>query len=579
MPKSKQEFKYEQLIRLGISLSAERNLEKLLKDILDGALALSQADAGTIYFKTDHDTLSFAIRSRSDDLPAFELPLHDPETGKPNNQYVSIYSALTGETVKIDDIYEDIETPFDLDGTRKFDQETGYHTVSMITVPMIARDSKVIGVMQIVNATEIESGECVPFSDEDSKLLEALASQAAVALDNSNLMQAQQDLMDAFIMVIAGAIDAKSPYTGGHCARVPELSVMLAEAAEASEEPMFKEFKFNEEEWREFKIAGWLHDCGKVTTPEYVVDKDTKLQTIYNRIHEIRMRFEVLLRDEKINYLEAVANNPAIKADLLKEYDKKTEQLYRDFEFIANCNVGGEFMSDDAIDRLTRLSKISWTRHFDDRMGLSDMERQYFESIPKPDLPCTEQLLADKPEHIIKRTINSNHSGESIHSVIPTPKYLFNRGELYNLSIRKGTLSTEDRFIINDHIVQTILMLKKLPFPESLARVTEYAGGHHEKMDGTGYPLGLARDELSLAARIMAIADIYEALTASDRPYKKAKTLTESLKIMSFMVKDQHIDPDLFELFLTSGVYQQYADKYLDPAQIDEVDIKDYLST
>ena len=579
MPKSKQEFKYEQLIRLGISLSAERNLEKLLKDILDGALALSQADAGTIYFKTDHDTLSFAIRSRSDDLPAFELPLHDPETGKPNNQYVSIYSALTGETVKIDDIYEDIETPFDLDGTRKFDQETGYHTVSMITVPMIARDSKVIGVMQIVNATEIESGECVPFSDEDSKLLEALASQAAVALDNSNLMQAQQDLMDAFIMVIAGAIDAKSPYTGGHCARVPELSVMLAEAAEASEEPMFKEFKFNEEEWREFKIAGWLHDCGKVTTPEYVVDKDTKLQTIYNRIHEIRMRFEVLLRDEKINYLEAVANNPAIKADLLKEHDKKTEQLYRDFEFIANCNVGGEFMSDDAIDRLTRLSKINWTRHFDDRMGLSDMERQYFESIPKPDLPCTEQLLADKPEHIIKRTINSNHSGESIHSVIPTPKYLFNRGELYNLSIRKGTLSTEDRFIINDHIVQTILMLKKLPFPESLARVTEYAGGHHEKMDGTGYPLGLARDELSLAARIMAIADIYEALTASDRPYKKAKTLTESLKIMSFMVKDQHIDPDLFELFLTSGVYQQYADKYLDPAQIDEVDIKDYLST
>ncbi len=585
MSKSKQEFKYEQLIRLGISLSAERNLDKLLKDILDGALALSQADAGTIYFKTDHDTLSFAIRSRSDDLPAFELPLHDPETGEPNNRYVSIYSALNGETVKIDDIYADIETPFDLEGTRRFDQETGYHTVSMITVPMIARDSKVIGVMQIVNATDIESGECIPFSDDDTKLLEALASQAAVALDNSNLMQAQQDLMDAFIKVIAGAIDAKSPYTGGHCARVPELSVMLAEAAEASEETLFKEFKFNEEEWREFKIAGWLHDCGKVTTPEYVVDKDTKLQTIYNRIHEIRMRFEVLLRDEKINYLEAIANipdntpdsNSAIRADLADQYNKKTEQLYRDFEFIATCNVGGEFMSDDAVDRLTRLSKISWTRHFDDRLGLSEMEKQYLKDIPKPDLPCTEQLLADKAEHIIKRSINSNHSGESIHTVIPTPKYLFNRGELYNLSIRKGTLSDEDRFIINDHIVQTILMLKKLPFPESLARVTEYAGGHHEKMDGTGYPLGLSREELSLPARIMAIADIYEALTASDRPYKKAKTLTESLKIMSFMVKDQHIDADLFRLFLTSGVYQKYADTFLDPSQIDEVDISDYL--
>lgn len=578
LTKTKQEFKYEQLIRLGISLSSERNINKLLKDILDGALALSQADAGTIYFKTDHDTLSFAIRSRSDDLPAFELPLHDPETGKPNNQYVSIYTALTGETVKIDDIYADNDSPFDLEGTRKFDQDTGYRTVSMISVPMIARNNKIIGVMQIVNACDIESGDFIPFSDDDKKLLEALASQAAVALDNSNLMQAQQDLMDAFIKVIAGAIDAKSPYTGGHCARVPELSVMLAEAAQASEEPLFKEFNFDEDEWREFKIAGWLHDCGKVTTPEYVVDKDTKLQTIYNRIHEIRMRFEVLLRDEKINYLETVANDPEQASVLKQQLDKKTEQLYRDFEFIANCNVGGEFMSDDAVDRLTRLSKMCWTRHFDDRLGLSDMEQQYFAEIPKPDLPCTEQVLADKPEHIIKRNINSNDAGESIHSVIPTPKYLFNRGELYNLSIRKGTLTAEDRFIINDHIVQTILMLKKLPFPESLAQVTEYAGGHHEKMDGTGYPLGLSKNELSLPARIMAIADIYEALTASDRPYKKAKTLTESLKIMSFMVKDKHIDEDLFRLFLSSGVYQQYAERFLDPSQIDEVDINDYLT-
>ena len=578
LTKTKQEFKYEQLIRLGISLSSERNINKLLKDILDGALALSQADAGTIYFKTDHDTLSFAIRSRSDDLPAFELPLHDPETGKPNNQYVSIYTALTGETVKIDDIYADNDSPFDLEGTRKFDQDTGYRTVSMMSVPMIARNNKIIGVMQIVNACDIESGDFIPFSDDDKKLLEALASQAAVALDNSNLMQAQQDLMDAFIKVIAGAIDAKSPYTGGHCARVPELSVMLAEAAQASEEPLFKEFNFDEDEWREFKIAGWLHDCGKVTTPEYVVDKDTKLQTIYNRIHEIRMRFEVLLRDEKINYLEAVANDPEQASVLKQQLDKKTEQLYRDFEFIANCNVGGEFMSDDAVDRLTRLSKMCWTRHFDDRLGLSDMEQQYFAEIPKPDLPCTEQVLADKPEHIIKRNINSNDAGESIQSVIPTPKYLFNRGELYNLSIRKGTLTAEDRFIINDHIVQTILMLKKLPFPESLAQVAEYAGGHHEKMDGTGYPLGLSKNELSLPARIMAIADIYEALTACDRPYKKAKTLTESLKIMSFMVKDKHIDEDLFRLFLTSGVYQQYAERFLDPSQIDEVDINDYLT-
>ncbi len=581
MSKTNQEFKYSQLIRLGISLSAERNLDKLLKDILDGALALSQADAGTIYFKTDHDTLRFAIRSRTDDLPTFELPLHAPDTGKPNNRYVSVYSALTGETVKIDDIYADTETPFDLEGTRRFDRETGYRTVSMLTVPMIARDSKTIGVMQIVNATDTESGEHVPFSEDDAKLLEALASQAAVALDNSNLMQAQQDLMDAFIKVLADSIDAKSPYTGRHCARVRELSVMIAEAAEASEDPIFRDFKFSEDQWREFKVAGWLHDCGKVTTPEYVVDKDTKLQTIYNRIHEIRMRFEVLLRDEKIDYLEALVGTPDGNLEqeegLRNQYEKNTEQLFRDFEFIAACNVGGEFMPDDSVDRLARLSRISWTRHFDDRLGLSHMERQYLEEIPKPELPVTEQLLADKPEHIIKRSGEGEHSGAAISSVIPTPKHLFNRGELYNLSIRKGTLSEEERFIINDHIVQTIVMLKQLPFPESLARVAEYAGGHHEKMDGSGYPLGLSRQELSLPARIMAIADIYEALTASDRPYKKAKSLTESLKIMSFMAKDQHIDADLFRLFLTSGVYRQYADRFLDSSQIDEVDISDYF--
>lgn len=570
--------RYQELIKLGIALSSERNLDTLLHRILEGALSLSHADAGTIYFKTDQDTLSFAIRSRSDDLPAFELPLYNRETGEANDRYVSIHTALTGETVKIDNIYAEQESQFDLSGTKRFDEETGYHTVSMISVPMMTRDHKIIGVMQIVNAKDPVSGEIVAFSDEDIDLLEALASQAAISLDNSNLIQAQQDLMDAFIKVIAGAIDAKSPYTGGHCARVPELSVMIAEAAVKAEDSIFAHFNFNEEQWREFRIAGWLHDCGKVTTPEYVVDKDTKLATIYNRIHEIRMRFEVLRRDQEIAYLKAIAEQPKQQQQLAAELQKRYEQLERNFEFIAECNVGGEFMSDEAIDRLTRLSKTTWTRHYNDRLGLSNMDLMALESIEPATLPCQEKLLADKAEHLTLRPREKNNTDEDIHSVIPMPEYLFNRGELYNLSVRKGTLTAEDRFIINDHIVQTIKMLNKLPFPEHLKKVTEYAGGHHEKMDGTGYPLGLCKDELSIPARIMAIADIYEALTASDRPYKAPKTISESLKIMSFMVKDQHIDADIFELFLKSGVYQQYADRFLDPEQIDEVDIRDYLS-
>lgn len=569
--------KTDELIRLGIALSAERNLDVLLHRILDGALSLSNADAGTIYFKTERDTLEFAIRSRNDDLPAFELPLHDKDTGLPNDRYVSIHTALTGETVKIDNIYAEQDERFDLSGTRRFDEQTGYHTQSMISVPMVTRDDKLIGVMQIVNATEPKTGELVAFSDEDSRLLEALAAQAAIAVENSNLLRAQQELMDAFIKVIAGAIDAKSPYTGGHCARVPQLSVMLAEAAINSEDEPFKEFDFNDEEWREFKIAGWLHDCGKVTTPEYVVDKDTKLATIYNRIHEIRMRFEVLRRDAEIYYLKAAANCPQDEPTLKAQLEKQLSQLDEDFAFVADCNVGGEFMSDEAVDRLHRLSKLTWTRHYDDRLGLSAMDRMELADIEPADLPCTEQLLADKPEHIIRRRAEPPPDDIDINSVMSTPEYLFNRGELYNLSIRKGTLSAEDRFIINDHIVQTIKMLRKLPFPEHLQRVPEYAGGHHEKMDGTGYPLGLKRSDLSIPARIMAIADIYEALTASDRPYKKAKTISESLRIMSFMVKDDHIDPQLYELFLKSGVYQDYAERFLDPAQIDQINIGDYL--
>ena len=441
---------------------------------------------------------------------------------------------------------------------------------------MCANQDGVIGVLQIVNAINPDTGEPIPFTDEDNHLLDSLASQAAIALANYNLIQAQEELMDSFIKVIAGAIDAKSPYTGGHCERVPELSNMLAEATVNVTEGPYKNFTFNEEEWKEFKVAGWLHDCGKVTTPEYVVDKDTKLSTIYNRIHEVRLRFEVLRRDAEIEYLKASKENPDKDEELLKTLHKTYESLDNDFNFVAECNVGGEFMSDEYIDRLTRISKKTWVRNYDDRLGLSEMDLSQLSDIEPASLPCTEDLLADKSEHIIKRTEKTGKN-EVFSSTVPMPKYLFNRGELLNLSIRKGTLTAEDRYIINDHIVQTIIMLKKLPFPPNLKRVTEYAGGHHEKMDGTGYPMGLTKEELSIPARIIAIADIFEALTACDRPYKKTKTLTESLKIMSFMVKDQHIDKDLFSLFLETGIYQQYADKFLNKSQIDEVNIADYL--
>lgn len=388
----------------------------------------------------------------------------------------------------------------------------------------------------------------------------------------------QKDLMDSIIKILAEAIDAKSPYTGGHCERVPELAILLAKATCESKQGELADFDFRtEEEWREFKVAAWLHDCGKITMPEYIVDKATKLETIYNRIHEIRTRFEILHRDATIQYYEKLLLNPQDKEKLEEELNQIHKNLTSDFEFIATCNIGGEFMEEDSINRLNKISEIKWQRNFDDRLGLSQEELKRVKN-DKPFVPVIENLLQDKEEHNIIRAREIDlEEYNKFGFKVDIPKYERNLGELYNLGIRRGTLTQEERFKINEHIIMTIKMLENIPFTKDLRNVPEYAGSHHETMIGTGYPRKLVKEQLSIPARIMAIADIFEALTAADRPYKKAKTLSESIKIMSFMKKDNHIDSELFEIFLTSGVYKEYAKRFLQEEQIDEVDISQYI--
>jgi len=320
-----------------------------------------------------------------------------------------------------------------------------------------------------------------------------------------------------------------------------------------------------------------LHDCGKVTTPEYVVDKSTKLETIYDRLHEVRMRFEVVKREAEIETLKAIIDG-GDKEALEAELAEKLAKLDDDFAFVAECNVGGEFMAPERVERLEEIAKQTWTRTLSDRIGLAHEEIKRKEATPEPSLPVTENLLMDRPDHVIPRASSAIFAEDNPYGFkLDVPENQFNLGEVYNLSIARGTLTEEERFKINDHIVQTIIMLEQLPFPKHLKRVPEYAGGHHEKMDGTGYPKKLTHSDMSIPARIMAIADIFEALTAADRPYKAPKKLSDSVKIMSFMKKDAHIDGDLFELFLRSGVYKDYAERFLDPAQVDEVDISQYL--
>ncbi len=524
---------FKRLIDLGIALSAERNHNRLMERILLEAKEIYNADGGTLYLRTEEDKLSFEIM-RNDtmeiamggttgrDIAFPPLSMYDAESGEPNHNNVATHVALSGETVNVPDAYE--TEKFDFSGARKFDEDTGYRSKSFLTLPLRNYDQDVIAVLQLINARDQETDEVIAFEAALQPLIEAMASQAAVALDNQILIQAQRELLESFIQMIASAIDAKSPYTGGHCQRVPVLTEMLAEAACKTETGVFKDFDLNEEEMYELHIAGWMHDCGKVTTPEHVVDKSTKLETIYDRVETVKTRFEVLKRDAEISYLKACAREGADNKALRAKYKARIAQLEDDCLFIETANVGGEFMEDAKKDRVNKIARYKW------RDGTGN-KREFLDE-----------------------------------------------NEVYNLCIARGTLTHEEREVINNHIVMTIEMLEQLPFPKHLKRVPEYAGGHHEKVDGTGYPKGLKAEEMSLPARMMAIADIFEALTAADRPYKKAKTLTDSLRIMGFMVKDQHIDPELFELFLESGVYRDYADKFLLPDQIDDVNIADYLS-
>ncbi|MBF0428491.1 MAG: GAF domain-containing protein [Magnetococcales bacterium] len=532
------------LNEIGVALSSMKNPDMLLETILLGAKALTNSDAGTLYTVTENQTLKFQIL-RTDSLNIAQggttgVPIKLPELplyrhGKPNLAMVAAYTALKEETVNIPDAYE--AEGFDFSGMRAFDAAMNYRSKSFLTVPLKNHENELIGVLQLINATDPESGEIRPFSPEDQQLAESLASQAAIALTNQRLIADLKKLFESFIQTIATAIDEKSPYTGGHGNRVPILSEMIAKAAKESMLGDLKDFDPTDDEMYEIRIAAWMHDCGKVVTPEYVVDKATKLETIYDRIHTISTRFEVLKRDAEIEFLNqklAIISqyngsaHPAFVqleaqhaqlAAIEQAFHDRLDQLEDDRRFIMTCNVGGENMSPEMQNRVKEIAQYRWWN---------------------PESKSDEPFLSET--------------------------------EVYNLCIPKGTLTKEERAVINNHVTTTKKMLTTLPFPKNLRRVPEIAGSHHETMIGTGYPDGLVREQMSIPARIMAVADVFEALTASDRPYKPAKSLSESLKILGFMKKDQHIDPDLFDVFIRSKIYQQYAEKYLDPSQIDVVD-------
>jgi HD-GYP domain-containing protein (c-di-GMP phosphodiesterase class II) len=558
-------------LRLITSLSGEQDFDRMLRRIAKETLDVSRADGVGVLLLSDDEKYLQASVWETTGQAILESTLPNIEiAAQPDNPFVR---ALTDREIRLtrltrqqaDATTTTLLTSLDCD------------QVQLATFPLSNRNDEVIGILYV--AYRQQDGESIqPEIQERLNFIRALTGFAAVSLETKMLLKSQKALLEAFIKLIASAIDAKSPYTGGHCQRVPELTKMLAAAASDSVAPPFRDYHLTPDDWEAIHIASWLHDCGKVTTPEYVVDKSTKLETLYDRIHEIRTRFEVLKRDAHIEYWQGLAEG-GDREVIHKQLESQLTSLDEDFAFVAECNEGGEFMAPEKIERLRKIAKRTWQRTLDDRLGISWEEKQRKQQHASPPLPVTEFLLADKEEHIIPRTDAERIPADNPWGFkLDVPKYKFNRGELYNLSIERGTLTAEERYIINDHIVQTIIMLEQLPYPKYLREVPAIAGGHHEQMNGDGYPRKLHKQDMSLTARMMAIADIFEALTASDRPYKKSKTLSEAIRIMNFMKKDQHIDPELFELFLSSGIYREYAEKYLAPEQIDEVNVESYLS-
>ena len=449
----------------------------------------------------------------------------------------------------------------------------------VLRVQLRTRDGQPLGLLVLRHLSSHRGQDEVHFR----AFVEKLSGTLSVAIETRSLIEGQKKLFDAVIRLLAYAIDAKSPYTGGHCERVPQLAEsLLQRMCEAVDGP-FAHVSMTDAERYEFRLGAWLHDCGKVTSPEQIIDKATKLETLHNRIHEVRTRFEVLWRDAELDYWQqhVVGVEPA---RLQRELLQRREQLQDDFAFVARCNVGGEFMDDADVQRLAAIARQVWQRHFDDRLGLSIAETARLAKVPARPLPANEHLLADRPEHIVpwgqrRPPVEAGDPANRWGFDMTLPPHEANLGELHNLTIRRGTLTAEDRFKINDHIVQTIVMLSGLPFPPHLARVPAIAGSHHEKLDGTGYPRRLKAADLTLADRVMTLSDIFEALTAADRPYKPPKTLSESLGIMVRMVHNRHIDADVFRFFLTSGVWRDYAEEFLPEAQRDAVDVALILSS
>lgn len=513
-----------QLADLTGALTTEKDHIQLLDRIILGCMFLTNADGGTLYtideennnelhFTVLHNR-SLGIHSKPRNMPTVEIYNAQQQA----SNLVAAQTFAQQKTINIDDVYRSEE--YDFSGTRKFDKQLNYRSKSFLCVPLMDHEGEIIGVLQLINALDKE-GQIITFPPDQQHLVESLASLAATVLTKRRLIDAQKELFESFIKLMGRAIDHKSPVTGKHCEQVPEIAMLLAEAVNNnSDDNHYADVQFNDNDMYELRIAAWLHDCGKITSPEYIIDKATKLHTMFDRIELVASRFREYKLQLQLNHLRNLPALSPTDAEIAEQQvQRQCLQLDQDLAFLRQSNTGSEFMVDADVARIKQIAEIRWT----DDLGESH--------------------------------------------------YLLTEDEIENLCIRKGTLLQSEIQVMRDHIKVTIEMLESLPYPKHLAQVPEIACNHHEHLDGSGYPRGLLAEHISPRARIMCIADIFEALTSPDRPYKKGMLLSQAMNIIGKMVEDNHLDANLFTIFVKSGAYIEYANRHMSPRQIDEIDL------
>ena len=553
----------KQLSQIAIALSSNRDQLSLQTEIIQGAKAICRADGASFYLlDSEQKNLKFQVISNDvlnmhmggtwSEVTIPALPMYLSDGATPNTQNVAAASLHLMQTINIADVYA--EEQFDLAGTKKFDAANDYQTLSILTIPMRDTHGVPLGVLQVINARD-ETESARAFDSELVSIAEAIAAQVSIAYTNYRMMREQEKLWESMLEMLAVSIDEKSPYTSGHCQRVPILTQMIAEKVNAHTEGHLADVHLSSDQLYELNVAALLHDVGKLTTPEFVVDKATKLETISNRLHAIRARFEVLWRDAKIARLEQELQGGDVES-LEAALRQRQQELRDQYRTVATCNVGNEFLDPEAAAEVRRIAAQTYQGYFPSDQGISDEEHMRLKARGY-------EFHDGEPCALIDDT-------EQIHAYAGT--------ELENLMISRGTLNEAERQKIQDHAAVGIRMLEGLPFPRRLAQVVKTAGAHHERLDGTGYPFGITAKDISLPARMLAMADVYEALTASDRPYKKAKPQSVCLKIMAHMVQEHHLDKGLFQIFLQSGLWQEYGAEYLKESQRDEVDIEQIFS-